>query len=84
MNQISVNRRSSLFNCVLPTEVSPSSSSSTAKHWPADLDQSKLMALRQLSETSAGEIYLGDYFSNQQSQCVLIKAVKTNLLDASR
>jgi hypothetical protein len=80
-----LNRRSSLFNCVLPDEISPSKCAhASARRTAAALEQSKLMALRKLSESDTGEIYLANYLLEQQTQCVLIKAIKTMCIDTAR
>lgn len=85
ISQVSLIRRLSLFDCILPIESNTSKCSHQVnRRFPSDVDQTKLMALRKLSETTRGEIYLGNYLVENQSECVLIKAIKSDSIESSR
>jgi hypothetical protein len=49
-----------------------------------NIDETKLIALEKLSETKVGEIYFGKYFIDNQSKYILIKIIKTNLINSSK
>jgi len=64
IDKVCYNQRISLFNCIIPRE----NLSSKCNHhhhsptnFPADVDETKLMALSKISETKNGEIYFGKF-----------------------
>lgn len=82
IGKINCNQQISLFNCILPRQLKSSSQLST--NIPPNIDETKIMALKKLSENKIGEIYLGKYSLDNQSKCVLIKIVKTNFINSSK
>ncbi|CAF0731409.1 unnamed protein product [Adineta steineri] len=87
IDKVSNNQRTSLFNCILPRENLPSKCihhPSSSTNFPANVDESKLIAIRKISESKIGEIYFGNYFINNETKCVLIKIIKTNLIHSSK
>ncbi|CAF1024694.1 unnamed protein product [Rotaria sordida] len=79
------NQRISLFNCIIPQEsISSKYNHHSSTKYPADVDKTKLLVSRKISETKNGEIYYGKYFIDNKSECVLIKIIKTNLINTSR
>ncbi|CAF4625182.1 unnamed protein product, partial [Rotaria sp. Silwood1] len=85
IDKICHNQRISLFNCVLPREsISSKYNHHSSTKYPVNVDKTKLIVSRKISETKNGEIYCGKYFIDNESKCVLIKIVKTNLINISR
>jgi hypothetical protein len=75
----------SLFNCILPRETSTSKCHHHSPiNYPANVDETKLVALKKLSETNNGEIYFGKYFFDNEPKCVLIKIVKGSSINSCR
>ncbi|CAF1307987.1 unnamed protein product [Rotaria sordida] len=70
-----------LFNCVALQEVTPSKCNYS---FPPPVDQSKLFSLCKISESKYGEIFVGKYSLDNQSKSVLIKLIKTNMIDSSK
>ncbi|CAF1682931.1 unnamed protein product, partial [Adineta ricciae] len=81
IEKVYCNQHLSLFNCIIPREILSSKSSHSP---PIVIDESKLIAIRKVSETGNGEIYFGNYFINNEPKCVLIKIVKSNSIHSSR
>jgi hypothetical protein len=85
MDKVIYTQRTSLFNCIIPREnVSSKCVHHSATNLPPIVDETKLIALHKLSETQTGEIYFGKYFHDNESKCVLIKIIKTNLINSSK
>ena len=85
MDKVHFIQRISLFNCIIPRD-KPNSKCNhhCPSNFPCTVDESKLLALHKLSETKTGEIYLGKYILNNESKSVLIKIIKTNLINSSK
>ena len=85
MEKFSYNQQTSLFNCILPREnLSSKPHHHPASHFSADVDETKLLALKKLSEGTNSEIYFGKYLLDNESKCVLVKIIKTNSISSSR
>ncbi|CAF4746271.1 unnamed protein product [Rotaria sp. Silwood1] len=70
-----------LFNCTALQETIPSKYNCS---FPPSVDQSKLFSLYKISESKYGEIFIGKYSLEDQSKSVLIKLIKTNMIDSSK
>ncbi|CAF4052981.1 unnamed protein product [Rotaria sp. Silwood2] len=70
-----------LFNCIALQETIPSKYNYS---FPPGVDQSKLFSLCKISESKYGEIFIGKYSMDNQSKSVLIKLIKTNMIDSSK
>ncbi|CAF3483728.1 unnamed protein product [Rotaria socialis] len=85
IDKVFYNQRISLFNCIIPREsVSSKYNPHSSTNYPTDVDETKLIVSNKISETKNGEIYLGKYFLDNESKCVLIKIVKTNVINTCR
>ena len=85
MDEIGYQPEKSLFNCILPRETLPlKCPHHSSTNYPSDVDETQLVALKKISETTHGEIYFGKYLIDQQSKCVLIKIIKTDSINSSR